>query len=166
MRPDPIHPDRTRDIFEVLLAEIGEGEVEPAGRVLLNPGGYANPARVRQGLEPGSNIDPIAENVAVFDDDVALVDTDAKLDAAVRRRVGISAGDLPLNLDRATQRIDDAGEFNKKPVAGRLDQPAPMCGDRGVDNLGPDRFQPAEGSFLVNPDQTRIASDIGCQDRR
>ncbi len=165
VRPDPIHPDRARDISEVLLAHIREGEIEPAGHVLLNPRGYANPARLGQSLEPCCDIDPIAENVAILDDDVALMDADTQLDAMVCRTVITTIGGLTLDLDCAAERIDDAGELDEQPVAGRLDQPPAMRSDCRVDHLCPDGPQPVEGSFLVNPDQARIAGDIGCQDR-
>jgi hypothetical protein len=35
---DTVDPDRPGDILERLLAEIVEGEVEPAGIILLNAG--------------------------------------------------------------------------------------------------------------------------------
>ena len=89
------------------------------------------------------------------------MDADAQLDAAVWRRVGISAIDLPLDLDRTAECIDDAGEFDEEPIAGRLDQPPAMRGDRRVYHLRADQLEPAEGAFLVGPDQTGITSDIG-----
>ena len=152
-RQDPIHADRPGDIFEILLTQIRKGEVEPPGRILLNPRRHANPARIGQGLQAGGDVDPIAKDVALLDDDVTLMDADAKLDLAIRRSVTVPAGNLALDLDRAAERIDNAGELDEEPVAGGLDQPAAMRGNCPVDHFGPDRLQPMEGPFLVGPDQ-------------
>ena len=118
-RPDPIRADRARDIFEVLLAQIGEGEVEPAGRVLLNPSGYANPARLGQSLEPRRDIDPVAENVAILDDDVALMDADAQLDAAGplgHRRLGPAISRWTSTAQRSASTTLANSTRNPSPV--------------------------------------------------
>ena len=127
--------------------------------------GNANPAWLGQGFEPRRTVDPVSKDVAILDHDVALMDADAQLDAAVCWIVTVPVGDLPLDFDGAAQRVDDTAELYEKPVAGRLDQPAAMDGDRRLNHLRPDRLQPAECSFLVRADQPRIAGDIGSQDR-
>ena len=93
------------------------------------------------------------------------MDADAKLDTAVCRNVAASVSDLLLDLDRAAQRIDDAGELDEEAIAGSFDQPTAMCGDRRINHFRSDRPQPTKRSFLVKPDQAGIAGDIGCQDR-
>src|SRR6516162_6549593 len=52
--------------FESLLAQIRKADVEPACRIFLNSSGYANPARLGERFEPRSDIDPVAEDVAVL----------------------------------------------------------------------------------------------------
>ena len=60
------------------------------------------------------------------------MDANAKLDAGVSRTVVVPTGDLRLDLDRAAQRIDDAGELDEEPVSGGLDQPTAVRGDRRI----------------------------------
>jgi hypothetical protein len=89
----------------------------------------ADPARLAQGFEPGRNVDAIAEDVAILDDDVADIDAHAKLDATLWRCGSVAGGHFALHLDRATHRVDDAGELGKEAIAGRLDDATPMLGD-------------------------------------
>ena len=80
-------------------------------------------------FEPRRDIDPVAEDVAVLDDDVALVDADAELDAPLGRDVGVALGHLALHLGGAAHRVDHAGELDQQAVAGRLDDAAAVLGD-------------------------------------
>jgi len=156
---------RTGDVFEALVAEIIEGEVEAAGGVFLDPGRDADPAGLGEGFEAGRDIDSVAEDVAILDDDIADIDADAEFDAVVGF-AGVALGHAPLPVGRAAQGVDDAGKLDEEPVPGGLDDAAAMLGDLRVDQLGPERFQAVEGAFLVGPDQARIARDISREDRR
>src|SRR5271166_4905040 len=91
-RSYPVCSDRPRDIFERLLAHVCEGEVEAARRILPHAGRDADPAGLGQAFEPCRDIDAVAEDVAVLNDDVADIDADAELDAALRRQGGIAFG--------------------------------------------------------------------------
>jgi len=79
----PVPPDWPRDVLECLLPHVFEGEIEAARCILLNARGNADTAWFSQGLEPCRDIDPVAEDVAVLDHHIALVNTDAKLDLSV-----------------------------------------------------------------------------------
>ena len=69
-------------------------------------------------------------------------------------------GHLPLHIDRAAHRIDDAGELDQEPVAGGFDNAAAMFDDPGIDQFAPDRFQRRQRAFLVGAHQPRIADHI------
>ena len=86
-------------------------------------------------FEPRRDIDAVAEDVAVLDDDVAEIDADAELDALLRGDTGIALGHPALHRDGAAHRIDDAGEFDQQAVAGGLDDAAAVLGDVRVDQL-------------------------------
>ena len=49
------------------------------------------------------------------------------------RNIGVALGHAALNVDGAAHGIDHADEFHQHSVAGRLDDPAPMFGDLGID---------------------------------
>src|SRR6516162_4802869 len=77
------HPHRPRNVLDLLLAEIVEGDVEAVAHLLVRRGTEANPARLGQRFEPGRYVDAVAKDVAVLDDDVADIDAHAKFDAAL-----------------------------------------------------------------------------------
>src|SRR5216684_3840289 len=81
----PVDPHQTGDVLEFLLAHILKGEIELAGRVLLNARRYADAAWLGQGLEARCDVDAVAKDVAILDHNVADIDADAELDAAVHR---------------------------------------------------------------------------------
>jgi hypothetical protein len=98
----------------------------------------------------------MAEDIAVFDDDVALVDAEAELDAVGGRDARVPIRHAGLDLARAVQRVDGAGKLGQEIVAGGLDDAAVMGGDRRVDQLGTDRRKAFERTFLVGLDQSRV----------
>src|SRR6266436_6313669 len=165
-RPDAVDAHRPRNILEYLLAHILEDEVEPARRIFLDACRDANAAQLSQTFEAGCDVDAIAKDVVALGNDVTLVDADAELDALIRRQRGISFGHCGLHLGRAAHRIDDADKLDQHAVAGGLDDTAVMPGDPGINNLGAERLEAAEGAFFVGLDQPRIAGDIGREDRR
>ena len=70
----------------------------------------ANCAGLGERLEPGGDIDAIAENVVAIDDDIAKVDADPDLETALRRKRLIDRVRGTLHLDRAAEGGDDAGK--------------------------------------------------------
>jgi hypothetical protein len=123
----------------LLFADILEAGIELAGDIGMHPTRDADAARIGQAFEAGGQIHPVAEYVALLDDDVADIDAHAKFDAALCRCRGVVGAHLLLQLDRTAHRVDDAGELGKQAVAGRFDDAAPMLGDFGI------------GEFTANP---------------
>jgi hypothetical protein len=66
-----------------------EGEVQAARDILLNAGRDADAAWLGHAFEASRDIDAVAEDVAVLDDDVADIDADAPFDAPICRYSGI-----------------------------------------------------------------------------
>jgi hypothetical protein len=126
----------------------------------------ADPARFGQGFEARRDIDTVAKDVVLVDDDVAKIDADAEIDAPLGRHVGVARGHLTLHLDRATNRIDHARELAEQTIARRMDDAAPVLLDLGVGYLAPQHFQRSEHAFLIHPHQARIAHDVGRQNCR
>src|SRR5579864_5819731 len=96
---------RAGDVLEALLADVLEGEVEAAGGVFLDAGRDADATGLGQGFEARGNVDPIAEDVAVLDDDVADIDADAELDVLGGRDASGPFCDGALPVDRTAQRV-------------------------------------------------------------
>ena len=133
----PPRPHRLGDILQRLRTHIVEDNIDLAADLPLRVIGNADAARLGDPFKARRDIDAVAEDIVVVDDDVADVNADAKFDPRVLRHVGVLLGHGALDFDRATRRIDGAREFDQHAVAGGLDDAAAMRGDGGID----------EGSF-------------------
>ena len=126
----------------------------------------ADPARLGQRFEPGCNVDAVAEDVTILDDDVADINAHAKFDAPLCRCYGVAGEHLALHLDGTAHRVDDAGELDEEAVAGSFDDATPMLGDFGVAEFTANRTQRRERALFVHAHQPRIADDIDRQNCR
>jgi len=149
----------------VPLAEIVEGEVEAVAHLLMRRGAEADPARLSQRFEPGCNVDAVAEDVAILDDDVTDIDAHAKFDALVLGHRGVALGHLALQLDRTAHRVDDAGELGKEAVAGGFDDAPAVLGDLEIGEFTANRPQRRQRALFVFTPQPRIAGNIDSEDR-
>jgi hypothetical protein len=111
----------------------------------------ADPARLGERFEASRDIDAVAKDVLVLDDDVAEIYSDPELDPAVLGNAGLAIDHSPLPFGGAAHRVDDARELRQQPVASILDDTARMLGDLRVDKLAEMRTQARVGSFLVSP---------------
>ena len=75
-----IEPHRPIDVLQGSLAKIVEGKVGLAADLLECTAGQAHAARFALALDPRGDIDAVAEDVAVIDNDVSDIDADAKCD--------------------------------------------------------------------------------------
>jgi hypothetical protein len=82
--------------------------------------------RLSQAFKAHRDIDAIAEDVAILDDDVACVDADAQLDAVVGGHTGVALGHLALHLDGTARGMHHTAQLDQQPIAGDLDD-APPC---------------------------------------
>src|SRR5271165_1136266 len=79
-RVERIDPHGASDIFDALLSPVGKRVGKPVADMVAHRAGDAEAARLGQSFEAGGDIDPVAEDVALVEDDVAEIDPDAKLD--------------------------------------------------------------------------------------
>src|SRR5260370_13174654 len=117
--------------------------------------GYEHPASISQGFDPRGDVDAVAIEVA-FDDHVAEIDADAQLDAVVRPDAGVPLGHRLLHLDRAADRIDDAGKFDQHAVAGGLDDPAVLFDDLRIEQIAAQRYEAFGRAFPVRSHHSQI----------
>ena len=112
--------------------------------------GKADLARLANAFKPGGDVDAVAHEIAVdLFNDVAQMNTDAKEDAAVLRHFGIALDHCALHFDREAHGIDDAAELDNAAVAGALDDPSAMHGNRGIDQIAAQRAQSGQSSIFV-----------------
>ena len=129
--------------------------------------GQAHSARFANALQPRGDIDAVAHQVAVaLLDDIAEMNADAELDAALWRHAGIALDHAVLHFDRASHRVDDAAELDKAAVAGALDDRARDARrwSGSIRSLRSPRSRD-ERAILVRPGEPAVTDDIGDQDR-
>src|SRR6202040_906263 len=78
------YPDRARDVLDLLLAPVVEGETELVAHLVTHHAADADAARGRQGFEAGGDVDAITVDFPTVLDDVAEIDADAELDPPIR----------------------------------------------------------------------------------
>ena len=86
--PIPDHgigPDRAGDVFEALLAQIGELNADLAPDMVVGRRRYADAVGLSDTLKPCRNIYVVTKDVMWLDDDVADIDTHAEGNTPVFR---------------------------------------------------------------------------------
>jgi hypothetical protein len=84
-------------------------------------------------LEPGGDVDAVAEDVVAVDDYIAEIDAYPQLEPALGRDRIVDPTRGALHLDGAVQRIDDTRKIRQQAVAGRADDPPAVRHDQRVD---------------------------------
>jgi hypothetical protein len=155
-----IDPHRLLDVLEALVAGIGKGGVDLAAHLPECVIGDADAASFGNGFQPRGNVDAVAEDVALVDDDVADVNPDAQFDAPVGGFVRIALRHSALLLDGAAGGVHGAAEFDQDAVAGAFDDTAAMLGDHRLQQVATMGVEPGQRAFLVGPHQPAVAGDI------
>jgi hypothetical protein len=144
-----VGPHRAGDVLDQPLAHILEGEVEFVAHLIAHDAAGADATWIGQRFEAGSDVDPVAEDVAILNDDVADIDAHAEFDALFRRDAEVTCRHFALHFDRAPDRVDDAAKLDEQSIAGGLNNSATMFLDLRVAELAADRPQLGEGTFFV-----------------
>src|ERR1051325_5779643 len=121
-----------------------EHQIDSTGHILLNSCRDANPARLRQPFKTGGDIDAIAEDIAALHDDIALVNTDTKVDPFRIGDTRVALSQFALHFGRTSQSSNDAAELDEQTVSRGLHQPTAMFGNPRVYDLGANGPEPAE----------------------
>jgi hypothetical protein len=81
-----------------------------------------------------------------------------------RGAIGVDHG--PLKLDSGAQRINCAGELDKRPVAGQLDESPSVFGQNRIEVFRAVLAQARQRPALVTPHQAGVADNVRGGDRR
>ena len=141
-----------------------ETDRQPMASLLVYVARDADPARLRQLLEPGCQVDAFAEDVVVLVDHVAEADPDPELDTIAGRPRLLVPEHRLLHFHGCLHRFRGARELDQGTVAHQLDDPAAVVRQDGLDDRLAERLEPSERTGLVLLDQPRVADDVGGQD--
>ena len=128
--------------------------------------GDADAARLGNSLKARGDVDSVAENIVVVDDDIADVNADPKLDPEVLRHVGVS-----LAISRW---ISTAQRAASTALANSTSMPSPVvltirprcAAIAGSTSVFRNDFSLRKRAFLVATHQPAIAGDIRRQHSR
>src|SRR5258706_1476917 len=101
-------PQADSNILEGLRSHIITGNLDLAPDLPIGIIGHADPARFGDALKAGSNVDAIAEDVVVIENDITDVNPDAEFDPLIRWHGGIMLGHTALDFNRTAHRIQGA----------------------------------------------------------
>ena len=161
-----IDPDRLGDVLELGRAEIGDSQIEPPLDLPIGVLGQTDRAGLGDAFKPRGDIDAVAHQIAVgLLDDIAQMDADAELDAAILRHASVALDHGVLNFDGAADSVDHAAELDEPAVAGALDDAPVVHGDGGVDQVAAQRPQPRERAVFVSACEPAVADHVGGQNR-
>jgi len=128
-KPIPHHgigTHRTGDILEVLLAQIGELDIDFTANLIIGRRRDADAAGFRNTLQPSRDVDAITENIIALNKDVAEVDPNPKQHPPVLRDALITLGHHLLHRNSAFDRIDYRGKLDQQAIARGLDDTPTM----------------------------------------
>ena len=158
---DAVGAHRPRDVLDLLLAHVLEGEVELVAHLVAHDPADADPAGLGQGFESSRDIDAVDKDVALVHDNVAEIDPDAEYDPLILWRRCVPRGHSTLHRDRAGDGLNDAWELDQDAVAGGFDDAAFVFGDARIDQFAAMRFEARQGASLVLAHEPRVAGHIG-----
>jgi hypothetical protein len=119
----PVHADRLRDVLDLLIAQIIETQRELVAYVIARRRRDTDRARLGESFEAGGDIDPVAEQVAAVNHDIADMHANAELHWLGGLLLHVHRRDRRLHRDRALDSIHRAGEISDNAVAGGVEDP-------------------------------------------
>src|SRR5262245_35086339 len=114
-------------------------------------------------LEPGRDVDAVAEDVVALDQDVAEMDADAPFHAAFAGNPRVAFRRQLLQCQSAFDVANHRAELDPHDFAGGLDDRPAMLGDERIGSAAMLAQRPRRPR-LVEAHQSRIARDIGGED--
>ena len=101
---DAISADGLVDILDAVFALVLKAEVGVAQQLVAHAACHVDLAGLGQTFEARRDIDAVAVNIALVDDDVAGIDADAQLDPLVAL-IAFTLGQTALDVDRAAYGV-------------------------------------------------------------
>ena len=157
--------DRAIDVLQVQVAEILEAGVHAAGHRLVHGARDQDAAGQGFRLEPRRDVDAVAEQVVLLDDQVAEMQAHAQEDGAVIGLVARGVLHGLLQFDGGGQRFDGGAELGQYAVARQLDDAAATPSHDRHDGLLADGAQASDRAAFVAAHEPGIAHHVGSEDR-
>ena len=145
--------DRAIDVLDTYVTAILEANVDPIADALVDDRGDADPAGLGERLQARRDVDAIAIDVVVFNDDIAEIDADSEHDGRLARACIRQRGAGALHRKRAVYSIDHAAELDDGAIADQLHDAAVVGGDGRVEDGLSVPLQSSQRARLVGSHQ-------------
>src|SRR5262249_24687104 len=120
-------------------------------------------SRLRNRLQPCSDVHAVSEQISSAQHHVADVDANAEINATVRCETNVRLGQSSLGLYRALHSVHRTPELSKDTVARRVGYTASVFLNELVEDRAP-FGQALERADLVSAHEATVALDICCED--
>ena len=137
--------------FKDLRTYILKGDIYLAADLPVSVVGNADTARFCDPFETHRNIDPITEDIVLFDDNITDMNADAKFDPLDLRHIDILFCHAALDFIGTSHGVDHAGELNESAVPGILDDASAMLSDFRIEKRLSESFQLLQRAFFIDP---------------
>jgi hypothetical protein len=131
--------------------------------MVMHSPGDANPTRLRESFQSGSDIDSIAEEIFALNHDIADVEPDAEPHLLTDRSIRVFLVYGFLHRDSTLHGVHRTGEVSDEAVTRRVEDPTPMRADQAIGD-DPVGGEGAKSANFVLPHKAAVAFDIGCED--
>jgi hypothetical protein len=157
--------DGTRDVLDVLLADVLGAQHQLADDLLVDRAGDADAARGGNRFQPHGHVHGVAHEIVAVFHHVAQVDADAQRELIVGTGGGVGGSHRLLDFQRRPDGLHRAREFRQQPVAGHLEDPSAMLADQRACGVEARAEQP-QRMFLVAGGHGAERHDVDGKDRR
>jgi hypothetical protein len=127
--------------------------------------GNQDTARLRHTLDPGSYVDRFTLQIVSVDHDVARVDPDPEVQAALLGNFGVLGRDLSLGVYGAADSLDRADKLGDHAVAGTAEH-APLMAFHALGDYCEVVVQPGDRKLFRLMDMPAVANHVSRQDGR
>ncbi|SFV07928.1 hypothetical protein SAMN05192541_113170 [Bradyrhizobium arachidis] len=142
---------RLGDILQGMSADIVEPNLDLVPDIVIGGVRDDDAARLGEGFEAYGDVDPVAKDIIISDDNITDVNTDAKFDPPILRHVGGLLSHTTLDFVGTSHGVDRACKLNKGPVSSILDDTSVMLRDFGVDKRPSKSLKLRQCAFFVAP---------------
>src|SRR6516165_7462721 len=115
--------------FEALLTHIGKLGLDLAAHLPEGVFGNTNPIGLGHPLQPGRDVDAVAEDVVTLDQHIAKMDAHTPFHSPVAGKRGVPLRRQALQRQSAFDGADYRAELDQHTVAGRFEDPPVMLSD-------------------------------------
>ena len=157
-----IYVHRLGNVLQPALADVLEWNLYDLPNLIVDGLREENSSGLRQLFEANSNVHTGAVKIVVFGDYVPEVDADAELHLLLLGNGRVALRNLVLNLDRASNSFNDAGELGNDAVSCAAEDVTFMRCDR-LFHHGAVHAQSSCGAFFVKLREVAIPLHIGSE---